>query len=106
MPAIRSMLICGKSSARAAAVGLLDLRRAVRAAVELEDAIVEVLDAEAEARDAQLADRRQLGFGERAGLALERDLFGVRPRRRRAVSRVTSAASCCVERNDGVPPPK
>ena len=41
-------------------VGRADLRRAVRAAVDLQDAIVEVLDAQAQARDAHLADRRQL----------------------------------------------
>ena len=52
----------------------------MRAAVQLEDAIVEVLDAEAEARDAHLADRGELGFGDRAGLAFERDLFGAVPR--------------------------
>ena len=55
----------------------------MRAAVHLEDVIVEVLDAEAEPRDAQLANGRELGLGQRAGLALERDLFGRRPRRDR-----------------------
>ena len=58
------MLICGKLSARAASYDAADLRRSMRAAVQLEDAIVEVLDAEAEARDAQLADRGELGFGD------------------------------------------
>ena len=37
-----------------------------------------------------LADRRQLRFGERAGLALERDLFGASFHGRLAVSRSTS----------------
>ena len=61
-------------------VSAADLGRSMRAAVELEDAIVEVLDAEAEPRDTHRADRGKLGFGKRAGLAFERDLFGVVPR--------------------------
>ena len=57
----------------------MDLRRAVRAAVQLENPIVEVLDAEAETSDAEIADDPELGFGERAGLAFERDLGGAAP---------------------------
>ena len=53
----------------------------MRAAVQLENVIVEVLDAEAEPRHAHVANGGELGFGERAGLALERDFFGRRPRR-------------------------
>ena len=41
-------------------VGAEDLGRPVRAAVQLEDVIVEVLDAEAEPRHAQVANRREL----------------------------------------------
>src|SRR4029450_13288459 len=67
-----------------AGVGLLDLARAVRPAVDLEDVVVEVLDAEAEARHAHLPDRGELALGQRAGLALEGDLLGARPRRERA----------------------
>ena len=48
----------------------------------------------------------ELGLGQRARLALERDLFGAPAHGVRAVSRVTSDSSCSVERNDGVPPPK
>ena len=64
-----------------------DLRRAVGAAVQLQDAIAEILDAEAQPGDADAANRRQLGTGDRAGLALERDLFGrlPRPARRHAL---------------------
>ena len=71
------MLICGKPSDARVLVGANDLRRAMRAAVQLEDLVVEVLDAEAEPRHADAADRRELGFGQRARLALERDLLGV-----------------------------
>ena len=83
MPAIRSMLICGKPSAARELVGAVDLRRAVRAAVELEDVVVEVLDAEAQPRDADVADRLELGLGQRARLALEGDFLGAVPRRDR-----------------------
>ena len=58
-------------------VDAVDLRRAVRAAVQLENPIVEVLDAEAEPRDAELAERGELGIGERARLALEGDFRGL-----------------------------
>ena len=59
-------------------VGAVDFRRAVRPAVGLENRVVEVLDAEAEARDADLADGRELALAERARLALEGDLLGRR----------------------------
>ncbi len=49
------------------------------AAVELENVVVEVLDPEAQTRDAQAPDRGQLALGERSRLALERDLFSVVP---------------------------
>ena len=106
MPAMRSMLICGKPSDRANVVGAEDLRRPVRAPVELEDLVVEVLDAQAETRDADAANGGQLGLGQRARLALERDFLRVAPRASRRVSRPTRPSSCRVERNDGVPPPK
>ena len=77
------MLICGKPSERANAVGAADFGRAMRAAVDLEDVVVEVLDAEAEARHAHLADRRELRFGQRARFTLEGDFFRRRPRRQR-----------------------
>src|SRR5207302_9757241 len=60
--------------------GLTDLRRAMRASVDLEDSIVEVLDAEAQPRDAQPPYGRQLGFGERSRLALEGDFVRAGPR--------------------------
>ena len=42
-------------------------------------AIIEVLDAEAEARYAHLADLRQFVLRQRARFALERDFFGLLP---------------------------
>ena len=77
----------------------------MRAAVQLEDLIVEVLDAETEPRDADAANRRQLRSVSVLRLAFEGHLLGVRPRRS-ADNRPTSPSSCFVERNDGVPPPK
>src|SRR5262249_44980295 len=62
-------------------VGAVDFGRAMGAAVQLENPAVEVLDAEAEARDAEIPDRAELGLGQRARLTLERDLFRARPRR-------------------------
>ena len=61
-----------------------DLRRPVRPPVQFEDLVAEVLDAQAETRHAHAADGRQLGLGQRARLALERDLFGIAPRGGRA----------------------
>ena len=78
---MRSMLICGKPERLRELIGAEDFRRSVRAPVDLEDVIVEVLDAEAETRHAHLANGGELGFGERAGLALERDFLGRCPRR-------------------------
>ena len=75
------MLICGKLQRARKGVGGADLGGAVRAPVDLEDAIVEVLDAQAQARDPHLPDRLQLVLGQRPGLALERDLFRLVPRR-------------------------
>jgi hypothetical protein len=57
----------------------MDLRRAVRPPVDLENAIVEVLDAQAQARDAEAANDLQLLLTERARLALERDLGRAAP---------------------------
>jgi hypothetical protein len=56
-----------------------DFGRSVRASVQFEDAIVEVLDAKTEACDAHPADGLQLRFRECAGLALERNFGCVRP---------------------------
>ena len=84
-----------------------DLRRAVRAAVELEDAIVEVLDAEAEARDAHAAGSPRAWLsvsvpGSHSNVISSAPFHGVD----RGQPRRPGSASCCVERNDGVPPPK
>ena len=48
-------------------------------AVLLQHVVVEVLDAQAQPRDAQLAERLDLRLGERARLALEGDFFGLVP---------------------------
>ena len=64
-------------------VGAVDLGRAVRPPVQLEDLVVEVLDAQAEPRDPDVVDRAQFRLGDRARLAFERDLLGRRPRRMR-----------------------
>ena len=60
-----------------------DLCGAVRAPVQFQDVVVEMLDAETEPRDAHPANRAELRLGERPGLALERDLARGRPRRDR-----------------------
>ena len=73
----------GEAQALREAVGPEHLGRAVGAAVQLEDAVVVVLDAEAQPRHPQLADLGQLRLGEGARLALEGDLLGVGPRRHR-----------------------
>ena len=53
----------------------------MRASVQLENAVVEILDAETEAGDPELADHGQLVFGQRTRLALERNFLGLVPRR-------------------------
>src|SRR5205823_5181927 len=70
-----------KSEAARVAVGLIDLGRTVRAAIQLENPVVEVLDAEAEPGDPHAADRGELALRERARFALERNLLGILPRR-------------------------
>src|SRR5262245_49516066 len=60
-------------------VGAGDLRRAMGAAVQLEDVIVEVLDTEAQARHADVTDHRQLRLGQRTRLALEGHFLGAIP---------------------------
>ena len=73
----------GKVERARRAIRLRDFRRPVRAAVDLEDAIVEVLDPEAQPRHAHAPDGGELGVRQRARLALERDLFGAGPGRDR-----------------------
>ena len=81
------MLSCGKSSSRIHGLDALDLGRLVGAAVLAQDGVVEALDAERQARHADVADRLELRAGERARLALERDLLGAVPRQRGAHAR-------------------
>ena len=64
--------------------GAVDLGRAVRAVVGLEDVGVEVLDPQAQARDAEVAQQLDLALLQGAGLALERDLLGRGPGQARA----------------------
>ena len=61
-------------------VGARDFLRAMRASVDLQDVIVEVLDAEAEPRDAEFANGLQLVVSERAGFCLEGDFLHLIPR--------------------------
>ena len=64
------------------AVGAVDLLLQMRPAVVFENLRIEILDAQAEARDAQLAQRFQLVLLQRARLALERHFLGPVPRQR------------------------
>ena len=61
-------------------VGAKDFRRAMRAAIQLEHVVVEILDAQAETRHAEIADDGELALGERAGLAFERHFLRGVPR--------------------------
>ena len=56
IPAIRSILICGNPIDRAKSYARSISFDAVRAPVDLQDVVVEVLDAQAEPRDAQLLE--------------------------------------------------
>ena len=73
------MLICGNAEVARLTVDSTNFRRAVRAAVQLENAIAEVLDPEAQPRDANAANRRELGTSDGTGLALEGDFLGGLP---------------------------
>ena len=73
------MLIWGKADLAGVGVGAMDLLGAVGAAVDLQDVVVEVLDAQAEPGDSEVPDRLELVVGEGSGLALERDLLGLVP---------------------------
>ena len=91
---------------RAKSISPVDFLGAMRAAVDFEDVIVEVLDAQAQARHAQILDHLQLAFGERARLAFEGDFFGLVPGEQAASSRSTRRVSWFEEMKEGVPPPK
>ena len=60
-------------------VGAIDFRRKMRAAIRRENLVVEMFDAEAQSRDADLLERFELRFLQRARLAFEGDFFGVLP---------------------------
>ena len=83
MPAIRSMLICSKPEVAGPAVGAVDLVLQVGPAVVLQDLRLEVLDAQAQPGDAELAQRFELVLLQRARLALEGDFRGLVPRQDR-----------------------
>ncbi len=76
MPAIRSILICGKPTSRAQLIGPDDFRRLVGPAIDRQNLVIEMLDAQAEPGHADLLDRLELGFLERARLAFEGDFPG------------------------------
>ena len=80
MPAIRSMFVFAKPAASNPGPGAVDFGRLMGAAVVAEDVVVEMLDAEAQPRNADFAERVNFGLGERARLAFERDFLGGVPR--------------------------
>src|SRR5688572_23524922 len=57
-------------------IRLPDLRRLMSPAVDRQDLVVEVLDAQRQPRHADFLDRAQLAFLQRARLAFERDFLG------------------------------
>ena len=75
------------------------------AAVGAQDLVVEMLDAKAQARDADLLDRLKFRLLERARLTFEGDFLGRVPGPL-LVDLSISRRSCALLRNDGVPPPK
>ncbi len=48
--------------------------------VDSQDVVIEILDTQTEAADAQLFDDPELAFGQGAGLAFKSDLLGLIPR--------------------------
>ncbi len=60
-------------------VGAINLSRKMRATIGGQNVVVEMLDAEAQPRDADLFQRFELRFAQRPRLALEGDFFGVLP---------------------------
>ena len=77
------MLIWSKPRSTPPAVGAVDFVLQVRPAVVFQDFRIEILDAEAEARHAELAQGFQLVLLERPRLALERHFLGAVPRQQR-----------------------
>ncbi len=106
MPAIKSMFTLGNSGRLNPRPGAVNLRRLVSPAVLAQNFIVEVFDAEAQPRDAQLAEGVHLRFAERAGFALEGHFLRFVPADVGFEPRSTSRRSCFSLRNEGVPPPK
>ena len=95
----------GKTQVARFLIDAHDLGRAVGAAVGLEDAVAEVLDAEAEPRHSDAANRRQLRTSDGTGLALEGDLLRRVPgaARRHPLDEGLELAR---REERGVPPPK
>ncbi len=60
-----------------------DLAAVMGAAVDFQNVIVEILHAQAQARDAQLANGLELGIGQRARLGFESDFFRFVPGQQR-----------------------
>ena len=100
------MFTLGNSAASIQSQHLIDFGRQMSPTVLFQDRVIKVLDAQAQTRHADLFERLDLGFGQRARLAFERDFFGLVP---------TDVGSQAIDqrvqllaqlRNDGVPPPK
>src|SRR5215475_866566 len=60
-------------------VSAVNLSRKMGASVGGQNVVVEMLDAEAQSRDADIFQSFELRFAERSRLALESDFFGVLP---------------------------
>ena len=78
----------------------------MRAAVDLENVVVEILDAEAQPGDANLADGAELLLGQRSGLAFEGRLPPPRPTAAMPSSIVSDFELIRPRGIEGVPPPK
>jgi hypothetical protein len=82
MPAIKSTLICAKFSARAFVRGE-HFARTMRPPVDLENMVVEILNAQAQTGDADLLDRGELPRIQRPGFGFKRDFLRRIPRQDR-----------------------
>ena len=78
----------------------------MRASIDFEDGVVEVLDAEAETRDPHLDGSRTSLCSVRVPGSHSKVISSASFHGISLVSRETRLSSCWVERNEGVPPPK
>ena len=84
MPAIRSIFTFRKPRGLNPLPAAIDFFGQMGSAVFLEDRVAEVFDAQAQPRDAQLTERMNFGFGQRARLAFEGHFLGLVPADARA----------------------